>query len=175
MLVYGTAVGSKICDLGRAWDRNLASQFDACEVAGDRTYAPLEQLYGAPLLDHNTRRFGCDMYHLGSLLVFLFTRLHTNALVIDSLDVAQRPRFWGGTYAEILPTIQAAFDVALTTFSSHVPTNLRPDLERAVAELCNPDPARRGHPSNGGRNRFSLERYISLFDRLAHRARLHLA
>jgi eukaryotic-like serine/threonine-protein kinase len=170
VLVYGRQAGSKICDLGRAWDRNMPGPCDALRVAGDSTYAPPELMYGAIPTDHRTRRFGCDMYHLGNLIVFLFARVHMNALLVDNLDVIHRPFYWGGTYADVLPFVQAAFDIGLQVFSEHVPSLFRDELLGVVAQLCNPDPARRGHPQNRGMRQFSLERYVSQFDRLAGRA-----
>jgi eukaryotic-like serine/threonine-protein kinase len=173
VLVY-SAVGSKICDLGRAWDRDMPSDCDTLAVAGDRTYAPPEMLYGEPPGDVRARRYGCDMYHLGSLTVFLFTRVHTNALIIDNLHPTHRPALWGGSYADVLPYVQAAFDAALVTFRSHVPIFLQQDLHQIVTELCEPDIRRRGHPKNRWSNQFGLERYISRFNRLAYAARLQL-
>jgi serine/threonine protein kinase len=175
VLIFGETEGSKICDLGRAWDRNAPGPHDTLPVAGDRTYAPLELMYGQLSADHRVRRFGCDVYHLGSLIVFLFARVHITALVMDNMDSRHRPAFWGGTYSDVLPFVHAAFEVALERFASHVPEFLRAELRQVVAELCNPDSTRRGHPQNRGPAQFSLERYISRFDRLASLARVRLA
>jgi eukaryotic-like serine/threonine-protein kinase len=174
VLVFSAAEGSKICDLGRAWDRNAPGPHDGLPIAGDRTYAPIELMYGAVSSDQRARRFGCDMYHLGSLIVFMFARAHNTALVVGNLEPIHRPAFWGGSYADVLPFIQAASEVALHQFASHVPEFLRAELRRVVGELCNPDLGRRGHPHNRGATQFSLERYISLFDRLSDLARLGL-
>ncbi|MHB9063331.1 MAG: protein kinase domain-containing protein [Pirellulaceae bacterium] len=173
VLIY-KGVGSKICDLGRAWDRNQPAPHDALGVAGDCTYAPPEFMYGAVPNDERTRRFGCDLYHLGNLTVFLFTRVHVNALLIENLHFCHRPIAWGDSYAEVLPFVMASFDEALSTFASHVPDFLREELCTFVAELCNPDPDRRGQPLNRATNRFGLNRYISRFDRLSHLAALEL-
>lgn len=170
VLIYSAAVGSKICDLGRAWDGTASGPWDLCEIAGDQTYAPPELLYRAVPTDVHARRFGCDMYHLGSLAVFMFTRAHTNALISESLDPHHRPGFWSGSYAEVLPFLQAAFDVALMKFAGHVSEWIRSDLHQIVAELCEPDPSRRGLPRNSKGNQYSLERYISKFDHLAYHA-----
>ncbi len=63
---------SKLVDLGRASDRNNTSPHDDLTLAGDRTYAPPELLYDHIDPDWNTRRLGCDMYLLGSLVVFFY-------------------------------------------------------------------------------------------------------
>lgn len=175
VLVYKAHAGAKICDLGRAWDRNMPNPYDKLPVAGDRTYAPPELLYNHVSPEEWARRFGCDMYHLGSLVVFLFSRAHTNALLFDCLAPLHRPAFWGGSYADVLPFLQAAFEITVQTFGTHVPRYIRPELECVVTELCNPDQRRRGHPLNSGSSQFSFERYISIFNRLAHSARLALA
>lgn len=49
---------------------------------------------------------------------------------------------------------------------------LREALRVAVSQLCDPDPMRRGHPSNrvGVANQYSLERYVALFNLLSQRA-----
>ena len=46
------------------------------------------------------------------------------------------------------------------------------ELAGLVTQLCNPDPQLRGHPKNIGYrgDRYSLERYVSIFDRLAKKA-----
>ncbi len=172
VLVYSSNGGSKISDLGRAWDRDNPSPHDNLKVAGDTTYAPLELMYGELPTDHRARRFGCDFYHLGNLVVFLFTRVHMNALISENLSALYRPMFWGGTYSEVLPYVQAAFDVALEKFASHVPTIFRSELQEFVKELCEPDPKRRGHPRNRFGNQYGLERYISRFNHLAYKAQL---
>jgi len=174
ILVFGRTEGSKICDLGRAWDRHVPAMHDAIPIASDSTYAPVELLYGDIPSDPHMRRFGCDLYHLGSLVVFLFARVHINAFIIDSLSVDHRPINWAGTYRDVLPFVQAAFDIAIIKFLKNVPPYLS-ELAEVVTQLCNPDPMRRGHPQNKGLNQFSLQRYISQFDRLAHHAQLKLS
>lgn len=61
---------SKIADLGRASAMDYDSPFDALLVAGDKTYAPPELLYQHTDADWTTRRIGCDLYHLGSMIYF---------------------------------------------------------------------------------------------------------
>ena len=174
VLVYGGGGIAKICDLGRAWDRNVPSPHDSCAIAGDRGYAPIESLYGEIPVDQLTRRFGVDLYHLGSLIVFLFTRINANAWLIESLPPNHRPFVWGGTYAEILPTLQSAFSVLLEGVGGEMHESVRCHLLLAISKLCDPDPKRRGHPAQTGAGRFSLQQYVSLFDRLAYKAQIAL-
>ena len=57
------------------------------------------------------------------------------------------------------------------SFKSNVPAEYEADLTNAVRQLCEPDPALRGHPLTRAYkgNPLSLERYVSLFNRLASR------
>jgi eukaryotic-like serine/threonine-protein kinase len=172
VLVFEEDGGSKIGDFGRAWAKDFPAPHDGLPIAGDMGYAPLELLYGEVAVDVNRRRYGCDTYHLGSLTVFLFTRVHINALVEVHLAPEHLPFAWGGTYAAVLPYVQAAFAEARQEFSSHLPQFLRPDLTEVVSQLCEPDATKRGHPLNrqGHTNQFALDRYISKFDLLALKA-----
>jgi eukaryotic-like serine/threonine-protein kinase len=174
VLVFGSGAESKICDLGRAWDKNSTAPHDSFSIAGDSTYAPPEFLYWAVPPDERARRFGCDLYHLGSLLVFCFTRVHTNALLFDNLSPAHRPGIWGGSYEDVLPFVLASFELVLNEFALRVPEFLRASLRQCASELCNPDPSERGHPKNRFISQWSLERYVSCFNRLASDAKLEV-
>lgn len=173
---------SKVGDLGRAWVKDMpAPHDDARPCAGDQHYAPPEFLYRQVSPDERVRRFGCDMYQLGSLAMFIFTRAHMNALLFSCLSPMHRPHIWGGTYAEVLPYVQAAFAQVMTEFRSRLPARMKPDrlkdeLVLVVTQLCEANPAKRGHPSNqnGTANPYSLERYISILDRLAFTAEVNL-
>ena len=160
--------------MGRAWDRLSPAPHDGFEIAGDWKYAPIESHYGETPTDDRARRFGCDMYHLGSLLYFCFTRTHPNAAIWFNLEPAHRHNAWGEGYSEVLPFVLASFEIAVDNFGNECPKDLQEDLKLVVRELCNPDPSRRGDPKNTGRNQFSLERYVSRFDLLAHKAQLSL-
>jgi hypothetical protein len=87
-----------------------------------------------------------------------------------------RPGLWTGTYQQVLPHLQDAFAKVLVRFSASVHPQFSSELTSVVRELCSPDPAFRGHPRNRARiaNQYSLERYITQFDRLAVQAALRL-
>lgn len=174
VLIYTPEGDSKICDLGRAWDRNESGPYDKLTIAGDSAYAPLDLAYRFVPHDEKARRFGCDLYHLGSLCVFCFARVHMTTLVLDNLAPEHRPNFWQGDYEQVLPYIYTGFELALSQFLDEVPVFLHDTLKCAVTELCNPNPSRRGNAPNSGVAQFSLERYVSLFNRLAHDARYEL-
>jgi len=174
---------SKLADLGRAAYRGRVSPHEDCQCAGDYGYAPPELLYGFVPTDWAQRRQGCDLYLLGSMVVFFFTGLSMTSLIWDELhpslrwptrDPAQQS-FWTGTYDQVLPYVRDAFDRAtrkLGTSMKH--SKLRSDLCEIVLQLCHPDPSLRGVPAGvrGMTPQFSCERYVSRFDLLERRARL---
>ncbi|MGE3317475.1 MAG: hypothetical protein AB7O26_20365 [Planctomycetaceae bacterium] len=156
---------SKLGDLGRSWAKDIPAPHDGCAIAGQRSYAPVELLYGLTL-DQNERRFGCDLYLLGSLVVFMFSRVHINALLQKHLDPALAPAA-GTSYQDSLPFLQSVFNDALDEFASTVPECCRAELRGIVRELCDPDFNRRGNQVSSGLRRYALDRYVSIFDRLA--------
>jgi len=176
VLVFSGSRGSKIGDLGRAWVKDTPAPHDVLNYAGDPTYAPPELLYGQVSADERARRFGCDLYHLGNLAVFIFSRAHINALLWKYLAPEHQAQRWSGDYPAVLPYVHAAFAQAMEEFKNNLPSWLQEDLTAIVMQLCEPDVSRRGHPlsilSQG--NQFSLERYISAFDRLAYQAEITL-
>ncbi len=176
VLVFGKDIGTKIADFGRAWSKDLRVAHDNFQVAGDPGYAPPELLYNYIPADPNARRYGCDTYLLGSLTAFLFTSVHMNALIIKHLNHAHFPYTWRGTYAEVLPYVQAAFSSALDEFGSSTPPTSKRELVEIVSYLCEPDPAKRGHALNrqGHSDQFGLDRFISTFDILAWKAEIRL-
>jgi hypothetical protein len=113
---------------------------------------------------------------LGSLVVFLFSGVHINALIAKHLAPDYHPKNWIGPYDAVLPYLQEAFAKALRELSAHVPADVREDVTEVVAQLCEPDPAKRGHPLNrvGHTQQHGLERYISRFNVLATKAELRL-
>jgi serine/threonine protein kinase len=166
---------SKIADLGCASIRGRDCPRDDRAFAGDPAYAPIEALYGYRDPEWSVRRQGCDLWHLGSMVVFLFTGLTMNSLVLEELPGNLRPNNWTGTFVEGLPYVVDAFDRAVDTLGRHVvDCKLRDALQEIVRQLCSPDPNLRGHPLTRGQlgNPFSLERYVSWFDLLARRAEI---
>lgn len=176
VLMFSDNAGAKVADLGRAWSKEHAAPHDDLGVAGDMGYAPPELLYNDVPAANTARRFGCDAYLLGSLVVFMFARVHATSLIVKNLDPAHRPGFWGGSYRDVLAYVQSAFSETIVEFEAEVPEDYRSELGRMVKELCDPDPLRRGHPKNG-RNpagQFCLDRYVSEFDLLARKAEIRM-
>ena len=163
---------SKLADLGRASDRHGMSPHDKLDCAGDQTYAPPELLYGYISQEWRVRRLGCDMYLLGSLFVFLCTGFSMTHLLFTRLDKKHHYEEWGGTYKEVLPYLQHVFSQIIRELREEIQPAFANEIADLVKQLCNLDPELRGHPKNikPSGNRYSLERYVSIFNRLAKQA-----
>lgn len=169
-------VGCRVADLGRSSSQDGRSPHDGMEIAGDKTYAPPELLYGHISPDWRVRRFACDLYQIGSLAVFFFVKVGITALWYKSLDQTFLPNHWGEGYPKVLPHVRQAHDLAFEEFEEQIPGEIRGILGPAVRQLCEPDPQRRGHPRTLSQrvNRYSVQRYISIFDRIARIAEMRL-
>ncbi len=165
---------SKIADFGRSSYQGHFPPHEEFVVAGDRTYAPPELLYNYLDPDWRLRRLGCDAYLLGSMAVFFFLGVGVTPLLRMELREPFVWGNWGGTYNEVLPYLNDAFQRVLAIYSKSLPASLRNDLTETVNQLCMPDPRLRGHPRNRATNQFSFERYITKFELLARRAEMGL-
>ena len=176
VLTYVGGKESRIGDLGRASRQGVAAPHDNAGIAGDMTYAPPELLYDHVDPDWATRRLGCDVYLLGSLIMFFFADVNFTHCLVSALDPAVHPRSWRGRYADVLPHVRDAFNRVLGVFESDVrrATPLSgSEVVEMVRRLCDPDPKLRGDPNHRGTAaHYSLERYISRLDNLAYKARL---
>ncbi len=163
---------SKLADLGRAFDRHSTSPHDESVCAGDLAYAPPELLYGYVPQDWRIRRLGCDLYLLGSLVVFFCTGVSMTHLLLNRLDEQHFYTNWGGNYKEVLPYLQSAFAQIIRELQEKIHSNFTDDITEMIKQLCNPDPDRRGNPKNirYSGNQYSIERYVSIFDRIAKKA-----
>jgi eukaryotic-like serine/threonine-protein kinase len=165
---------SKVGDLGRALDGESGSMYDGLLISGDRTYAPPELSYNnTAVLDWEQHRLGCDVYQLGSIIVYLFMDMDMNALLRDHIQPQFYIENWSSTYGDVLPYLMDGFARGMTTLQQAIdrthPAPMGERLTQVARELCNPDYAHRGHPLNRihRKSQYSLERYISLFDLLA--------
>ena len=155
----------RIADFGRASRKDHPAVHDDFHVAGDRTYAPPEQLYGYRHPEFSVRRFGCDLYMLGNMAAFMLTGINVTAEILSRLDVAHHPRAWTSSYNDVLPYVVTVYADVLSEVKRSIDPIAGAEIGKIIAELCNPDLARRGHPKNIGRpNQYSLERYISRLD-----------
>jgi serine/threonine protein kinase len=176
VLTYSAGSESRIGDLGRASRAGIAAPHDHAGIAGDKTYAPPELLYNHIDPDWSRRRLGCDLYHLGSLIMFFFSQANFTHCLVSALDPAIHPNSWTGRYEDVLPHVRDAFNRVLGAFESdcrRVAPKSALELVLMVRQLCDPDPTLRGDLTR--RNsvaQYSLERFISRFNLLAYNARL---
>ena len=167
---------SKIGDLGRAAMRGFNAPHDALPIAGELAYAPPELLYGYIDIDASNRRRATDVYHLGSLGMYLYTGIGATAWLAKELPNSLQWGTYTGDYESVLPYVREAFNRAMLRMSQMLEPELREQILPMVRELCDPDPHQRGDPWMRSRaaNPYSLERYISKFDLVARRAELQL-
>lgn len=167
---------SKLADLGRASDRSLFSPYDENGCPGDLTYAPPELLYGQVAQDWRTRRLGCDLYLLGSLVVFFLTGVSMTHLIQKRLDPKHHHSNWGDTYEAVLPYIQQCYMQVVRELRSDKTIEFSEEIAELVKQLCHPDPLLRGDPVNIKRknSQYSLERFVSAFNLLAKKSELRL-
>lgn len=178
ILAFGKKTDFRVSDLGRSIWLGTPGPHDDMAFSGDYGYAPPEILYGEIDPDWSTRRLGSDLYLLGSMIVFFVTGFGCSQHLFSSLPQNHKPAVlrgtWVGDYRSVLPILQTRFTSVIEQFKSTLPDWAADDLTKAMSELCNLDPQLRGHPLEriGHRNRFSLVRYVSLFDRLAKKAEI---
>ena len=164
---------SKVGDLGRASRLGQQGPWDDLVIPGDSSYAPPELRYDFSSSDWKVRRYGHDLYLLGSMVVFFFTQLSMTTMILKNLAPPFHPENWKDTYARVKPYVYNAFTAALDEFGSHVSDpKLRTELVEMLRQVCHPDPDLRGVPSKnmGMGPSLSLERYVSQLDRIACRA-----
>lgn len=163
----------KIADLGRCTREGEAAPHDVLPFTGDLKYAPPEILYGYINPQQQERRLRCDLWMLGSMIFFFVRGFGATQLLHSELQPTQRPMpfgAWNGGYLPMLALLQTSFTKMLYDLESDLDKNhLKDELVTAASELCNPNHELRGHPLArvGAGNPNSLERYVSLFDRLA--------
>lgn len=166
----------KVGDLGHAWTEEGGGLFDSRLVTGDTAYAPPELLYGHAYGDDQIRRRAVDTYHLGSLVVNLFTGAGLTALLENELGPTFHWRTWPRDYANVLPYVRDAFNRILDKLSLDLAPHLAADVVELIRRLCDPDPLLRGDGVRGpGPERYAMERFITRFDLLARRAEVALA
>ncbi len=173
----------KLGDLGSATSPLIPAIHDQKTCVGDPRYAAPEILYESSTSPDVTQSFqtrrASDLYLLGSMAHFFITGVMITPMVVSQLNPVHRPPSeaggWTGMFADVVPYWREAFSIVLEEFENVLPANDAGELTPAaqafmesVTQLCEPDPAYRGDPLQrlGHRDPRSVERYISLFDRL---------
>jgi len=172
----------KIADLGRATYDKQVGPWDTSPFSGDQTYAAPEFYYRAVTLKTTAGKIAfevrqaSDLYLLGSLGYFLITGEAMTPMILNYLRPEHHPNNWCGTYEDVLPYVWDAHGEAMALFDNELPADeagnivkIAMELRNAIVELTSPPPNKRGHPKNilQQASQYSLERYISLFNRIA--------
>jgi eukaryotic-like serine/threonine-protein kinase len=187
--------GGLLADFGRAIPLHPIKEqnpFERHHYAGDPAYKPPELMYGHYDADWRRLRLGSDVYQVGSLICFALTMTTMNERIARHLPVHFHRENWHGTYVAVLPYLIHAYSQLQEELEHDLEVEFsRPDHELqpkaatdlakqvtiCISALCHPQPELRGHPKYvlGPRlNQFSLERPMSLFDKLIQIVRYKL-
>jgi len=166
--------GSKITDLGRASDSTCGFRTDEYQIPGDVGYAPPELFYAGGKRDFSDRCLA-DLYLLGSLFFFYFSNCSASQAIQAKIRGFKGINFTSTDFGNDLPYIRQAFEECLIDLEAQmrpVASTLTGSMIEVVAQLCEPDPTRRGDPKTIGTwtPQWSLERYVSRLDLLARKA-----
>lgn len=166
ILIFNSQNTSKLGDVGRSSSLNMPASHDDCRWVGDFNYSPFEQLYGENHSDWRTRRFSCDMFMFGNLIMTYFNNVSITTAVLNKLPANMHPKYWTDSYQAILPPIQKAFAECIEQFNKNIDDELRTELMLMIQQMCNPDMSMRGRLMNShlGTQQYSLEYYISRLD-----------
>lgn len=171
VLLFDSKKLSKVTDFGRSSAMEKAAEHDVLDCAGDMTYSPFEQLYGAVDSDWKVRRYSCDMFMFGNLIMTYFNNVSITSAVLNQLPDNMMPGKWGDTYISILPQIEFAFAKCLESFNDGIDKDLRNELVEMIKQLCHPDISKRGDlkKSHMGSQQYSLQRYTTKLDLLTRK------
>ena len=168
ILIFGENY-SKISDLGSATQFNHKSNWETENHCGDQRYAPIELLYGYSSPNWEARRYGADLFMMGGLLTYMLTGSNLLSLMLSKIPDSHSHINYGGTFEEVKPYLMNSFYETLEEINYDMPYKIRDDLMTMISELSHPIPEERGKPRRLIRSygQFSLQKYISMSDRLA--------
>lgn len=157
---------AKLADLGRASVEGQTAPHDHWQIAADPSYAPPEQLYGAASGDFAKRRMSTDLYHLGSLISFLFIHENANALLLSELDESYHPNRTTESFDQLRSVLINAFSHNVAKLKRVLPSSISDEVGLAFEYLCHPIPSFRGHPADrtNSTTKNRTQRFVSLFD-----------
>ena len=166
VLLFNMQNTSKLGDVGRSSSLEIPAAHDNLRWIGDYNYSPFEQLYGEQHSDWKTRRYSCDMFMFGNLIMTYFNNISITTAVLSKLPPDLQPGVWADSYQAILPTIQKVFSDCVERFNENVDAELRSELISMIQQMCNPDLCQRGDLMNAhlSAQQYSLHRYISRLD-----------
>ena len=172
ILIFGKDF-SKLADLGSATKYGNPSNWFQDGHAGDQRYAPIELLYGYYSTDWDTRRCGADYFMMGGILTFMLTGANFLGLMISKIPENKHFKNFGGTFEEVKPFLLKAYAETLNDIEKVIPDLIRQELIMILSELTHPIPEERGNPSLARKVhlQFSLQRYITLIDKISKQAK----
>lgn len=173
---------SKIGDLGRSlcFDNEIDCPYIAVSFHGDWNYAPPEAIFNYLIPDVKERLYQMDNYTLGGLMSYYLAGASFNALMELFLPMPMiEMRRSGFKYDSVKTDLTNSYTKALELIRNEIPIeSIREDIVKIVEYLCNPDPARRGHPKNivqtNRTSNYDLQRTISELDLALKRANIEL-
>ena len=168
ILIFGNEV-SKIGDLGCATQLDNESMWKA----GDLRYAPIELHYKYISSDWETRRFGADFFMMGGLLTYLMTDSNFLSLMSAKIPDDFKPRYFGGKFEQVKTYLMKAYYETLSEIEKVLHPGIRLEVIEIIKEMAHPLPEKRGNPQNFDiirHKQFSLEKYISIADRISKKA-----
>ncbi len=184
LLSFGPSV-HKLGDLAHAISPDFFSMHAEQDCIGDPRYAAPEIIYGFTSGKIVRARQRNDLYLLGSVGFFLVTNTMLTPKIFSLLSPQHRPYSegggWGDGFENVLPYLREAHSEAMEDLAEIMPTDLRirgkdyaQDYVNAIAQLTDPSPLLRGHPDEREKDKqsVSVERYVSLFDRLSNVAKM---
>jgi eukaryotic-like serine/threonine-protein kinase len=176
ILIFGKNA-SKLSDLGNATRYGKQSpMWNGDGHCGDKTYAPIELLYHYCSPHWETRRLGADLFMAGGIITYLFTDSTFLSLLAGNLPETYKPYRFGGSFEEVKPHLMVAYYKTLAELEDKIDMPYKIELIEIIGQLSHPIPEERGLPKGKGfftsLRQYSLDRYISIIDRLAKKVEL---
>lgn len=176
----------KVADLGRATSPDHPVPHDPALCAGDRRFAPPEQLYHSENdvtnIDPFLKARAGDFYNLGSVMHFLITKRMLTPEVILRMDAPFKPmrsgQGWCDSLETALPYWRQAHDAIIVEFYDELPAVWTSKYKFALDEIrdviihmCEPDFRLRGDitVNNVIPSKYRLDKIISRMDNLRSR------
>ena len=174
---------SKITDFGRSVMKNSEYTPSHYYVSykGDKTYAPLEYIYGEKGENNYEDEWGVDFYLLGSLIYQFFTGNSITQDILLNLEEGYLPKKMYGAYNSVKPYIINTYSKVMNAFylklQESVESKLAEEIYNIVNEMCTPIKEERGDPQRIKRQspKYELERYITRLDLITKKLEITLS
>ena len=175
---------SKLTDFGRSSMKTSTykAYYDKDgKVEGDRSYSPIERLYGVNDGDWYELKIGTDFYLLGSFIFQLFTRYSITTAIMCRLDKQFWWNIWKGGYSEVYSYIVEAYVIVMQEFKEKLNTILDSkivdEILSIIDEMCTPDKSKRGDPElikRKSNKKYELQRYMTRIDKIIKKLEIAL-